>query len=101
MGSTISSTTLKIDSSRISRGRGFSVFNNSSCFKGSLFNNILILGTKISLLKFKENSLKYGELSISDIKLLTEESNRLFSAERAMDLISLLLSDISFTLKGY
>ena len=36
-----------------------------------------------------------------DPKQLIEESNRLFSAERAIDLISLLLSDISFTLKGY
>ena len=54
IGSEISSTTLKLVLIEISEGSGFNVFNNNSCFKGSLFNNILILGIKTSLLKFKE-----------------------------------------------
>ena len=58
IGSDISSTTLKLVLIEIFVGSGFNVFNNNSCLTGSLFNKILIHGTKTSLPKFIENSLK-------------------------------------------
>ena len=100
IGSVISSTTLKLDFNCILVGSGFKVFNNNSCFRGPLFNNTLIQGTKTSLPKLIENSLKYEDASISAIKPLTALSNVWFTVLGEVDFISLLLLDTSFIIKG-
>ena len=100
MGFTISSTNLKGKLILIDEGKVFNVFNNNSCFKESLLSNTLIIGIIISLSKFIDNSLKYAELSISDIRLLTVGSSVSFVIDVAIDFISLLSLDISLIVKG-
>ena len=99
-GSDISSTILKLSWRETVLGKGSRVFNNNSCFKGDLFNIMLIQGINLPVPKLIENSLKYIEASISDINPLTAGSKVLLVALGVTHFISLLLPDISLILKG-
>ena len=99
-GSIISSTTLNESFSFILGGKGFKVLNNISCLTGPLFNKILIEGTKTLLPKLSVNSLKYVEVSSSDIKLPTAGSNIAFEDKEDIAFISLLSEEISCIIKG-
>ena len=98
-GSTISSTILNLVPTFISLERGFNVLNNISCLIGFLFNKTLTQGINWSNPKLSENSLKYTDDSISAIKVLTAGSKNSLVILGAIDLISFLLLDISFTWK--
>ena len=93
------STTLKLSFCFILLGRGSCSLNNTSYFLVLLFNKTLTPVTTLLSPKFNPNSLKNTELWISLIKLFTVDSKPSFPNPE-VDLISVLLGDISVILKS-
>ena len=94
------STTLKLSFCFILLGRGSCSLNNTSYFLVLLFNKTLTPVTILLSPKFNPNSLKNTELWISLIKLFTVDSKPSFPNPE-VDLISVLLGDISVILKSF
>ena len=95
IGSVISSLILKVFSKDMSKGKGFSNFIKSSYWVGKVFNTRLTPRGFIFFLKFKMNSLKNIDDSISFIYGLEYKLNVALSSLLAMALISFREGEIS------